>query len=514
MVTRRRKALSFFLLCALVSGLILQVQQAQAAYGGRITVSGTKFYAGGNEIWINGTNTPWHSWNDFGGSFDYTWWDNHFQELRNHGVNSTRVWITCNGEVGINIDSSGAVSGATAAHWSNLDSLFQIAQNRGVYIMATMMSFDHFKNSHANYMSWRNMLNSDTNIDSYVNNYLIPFVNRYKNNPWLWSIDLMNEPDWVYENADSGNISWDRLQTYFAKGAVAIHQNSSILTTVGIAMVKYNSATVGGAQGNKVSDAALKAKVNSPLARVDFYSPHYYGWMDQYWGIPTYMTPDQYGIVHDRPVILGEMPAKGSTNHTITDDFFNAHTNGWAGLMPWTSNGVDSNGSLTDMGPATQAFRDSYFNLVFPTSDSAPYHFEGGALHSFIGTPSGVTVSSSSERAYAGSSSLKMTLNVTASGQYYAQVSNPANLTTGKTVTFRVWVPGNANLTAIQPYVKDNNWLWTGNYQSYANLTKNAWNTITVSIPTSSVNPIKELGVQVITSSSWNGSIYIDNISW
>jgi hypothetical protein len=484
--------------------------QAGAAYGQRITISGTKFYTGSQEIWMNGVNTPWNSWNDFGGSFSYTWWDTHFQQLKDNGINSTRVWISCNGEVGININSAGQVSGATTAHWNDLDSLFQIAQNRGIYIMATLLSFDHTADYHGNYQSWRNMIGSNANIDSYVNNYVIPFVNRYKNNPYLWSIDLMNEPDWSFE---THGISWDRLQTLFAKMNVAIHQNSSILTTVGMSMVKYNSSSCTGCQGNMISDSALQSKVNNnQLAKVDFWSVHYYDWMGQYWGVPMYLTPAQYGMPTDRPNMLGEMPGNGTTGNTTTQDVLAAYNNGWRGTMPWTSNGVDGYGSLTQISPATNAFRNQYPSLVYPTGDAAQYNFESGT-QSFTGT-TGLTVSSSTDRAFAGTRSLKVSLSVGSAANHYAKLSNPSGLSAGKTVTFRIWVPSGANLAHVQPYVMDTNWSWTGNLQTYASLTKNAWNTINVTIPSGATGPFKEIGVEVRNSGSYNGSVYIDSITW
>lgn len=358
-----------FTLIATMFSLGYPVPDANAAFGDRITISGTQFMAGGERIWINGANTPWDNWDDFGGNYDAAWWTDHFQQLHDNGVNAVRVWITCSGDVGINISSDGTVTGATAQHWSNLDSLFSIAQSKGIYIMATLLSFDAFKNTYSNYQKWRNMIASDLKIDSYVSNYVIPFVNRYKNNPYLWSIDLMNEPDWVYEDAACGNISWDRLQTYFAKAAVAVHANSNILVTVGIAMAKYNSETCTGAEGNKISDSALIAKVNDSRAKVDFYSTHYYDWMGQYWGVPFYGTPAAYGLDTSKPAVLGECPANGTTGHTLTQDYENGFINGWQGALAWSSNGVDYMGGFDQLTPATRAFRDNHYNLVFPGTE-------------------------------------------------------------------------------------------------------------------------------------------------
>src|SRR3974390_150187 len=114
---------------------------AGAAFGDRIPVSGTQFRAGEARLWINGANTPWHVWNEFGGAYDAAWWDEHFRQLHENGVNATRVWLSCNGETGLQIDSAGHVSGCTQAFWRDLDSLLQIARQRRVYLKATLISF-------------------------------------------------------------------------------------------------------------------------------------------------------------------------------------------------------------------------------------------------------------------------------------------------------------------------------------------------------------------------------------
>ena len=341
------------------------VQSASAAFGERITIAGTEFHAGADRIWINGANTPWHNWNEFGGRYDPVWWDKHFQELHDSGINATRVWISCSGDASITISASGHVSGCTPAFWNDVDSLLQIAQKRQVYIMATLISFDHFSDNHTNYLGWRKMITSSSNVDSMVNNYVVPFVTRYKDNPWLWCVDLCNEPDWINENAKCGKISWDRIQTYMARAAKAIHAHSKVLVTTGIAMApKYNSSA---RRTNVVSDSALQARADGDAgARLDFYSPHHYDWMDPIFGNPFYMSPAAYGMEATKPVVIGECPAKGTKGHTIVQDYENGYRNGWQGAMGWSSNGVDSNGDLKNLGPATQEFRDNHARLVFP----------------------------------------------------------------------------------------------------------------------------------------------------
>jgi hypothetical protein len=339
----------------------------------KITVSGNKFLVDGKEIFMNGANTPWNNWNDFGGSYVSTFWDSEFQRIKNAGGNSTRIWITCNGVVGVNISDDGTVTGATPAFWSNLDDMFRLAQRNKIYIKATLISFDHFKNSNAKYMAWRKMVLNDDKVSSFVDNYAVPFVNRYKSNPYLWAIDVCNEIEWVNQDAADGQIAWTRLEYFVARVASAVHENSQVLVTLGSAAVKWNCDKY---EGNYWSDARLKAQYNKDNAKLDFYSIHYYGWNVKWFGnFAVDKSPADYGL-NDRPCVIGECPAKGVFNDGATptlvvlptDMFLATWNKGWKGLMPWTSNGSDANGNLSDFAAGLLKFQKAHPELVDPAS--------------------------------------------------------------------------------------------------------------------------------------------------
>lgn len=346
--------------------------EAPAEVSARITCEGTKFMVGENEIWMNGANVPWDNWNDFGGNIDGTFWDETFSELHDKGINSVRVWLTCNGDVGINIDENGYVTGATDQHWSALNLLFALAKRHHIYIMATLISFDHFKDQNQNYQAWRNMINDNDAIDSYVDNYLKPFLEKFGDNEYLWSIDLCNEPDWVIENNECGKQSWDAMGSYFARCAACIHENSEVLVTVGFGMVKYNSEKYNGDYG---SDEFLQGLYDNENAYLDFYSTHFYEWEAQWYGNPFECSPKDFGLADDKPALLGEMPAvamlgaAGSAARTLTQCYEDLFANGWNGVMPWTANGVDDCGDMTDIEPAAKAILDAHEELVFPLND-------------------------------------------------------------------------------------------------------------------------------------------------
>ncbi|MFA5263461.1 MAG: fibronectin type III domain-containing protein [Opitutaceae bacterium] len=213
------------------------------------------------------------------------------------------------------------------------------------------------------------MLSSTANVDLFVNNFIVPFVIKYRDYPCLWSIDLCNEPDYFVEQALCGGLTWDMLEYYFAKASQAIHENSNILVTVGISMGhKYNNPAAGHL--NVVGDTTLQTIIPSdPNVHMDFFSPHHYDWKSAYWGNPAYMTPTTYGIDGSKPTILGECPSKGTIGHTITQDIENAFINGWQGLLGWSSNDVDNNGNYGNLAPGTTAFYNNHTALAYPDAN-------------------------------------------------------------------------------------------------------------------------------------------------
>lgn len=326
--------------------------QINSIIPGKVTVDGTNFVVNDKIIFMNGANTPWKSWNDFGGSFSKSYWNDHFKELHEAGVNAVRVWISCNGTSGMGIKPDGNFIAATPKHWTDLDKLFEAAEKNGIYIMATLMSFDHFKKSNSNAMAWASLLGSEAKMDTYINNYLIPFCKRYDSYNSLWSIDLCNEPDWINENDECGKLAWSKITKFFAKEAAAIHENSDILVTIGFGMIKYNSTKYTANYG---SDASLQKAFKSDKAYLDFYSPHFYEWEAQWYGFPFDKTPVDFGLDGTKPMVIGEFPASGFTGipagsqeMTATQCYINAYNYGWNGIFAWTSNGVDDCGSLAD----------------------------------------------------------------------------------------------------------------------------------------------------------------------
>lgn len=331
----------------------------------KVTIDGTKFMVDGKELYINGVNTPWHNWNDFGSnSFDPTFWDSHFADLHAIGVNSVRVWINCNSMVGIKLKPSGIVREVTEKHWADVDKLFEIAEKNQIYLMPTLLSFDHCKEPSSSAKSWRNVITDDTAMQSYIDSYVKPFAERYGSHPYLLGIDLMNEPDWVHENEECGRLPLESLSKFFANCTAAIHEtNPDALVTVGMGMVKYNSDNEKY-MGNIVSDEVMKSYAGEN-ACLDFYSTHYYNWMKSYMGCPFDMSPTEFGLDGTKPMFLGETSAEGG--ETLVGAYEKCYNNGWNGVMMWCSNnGSEHADNWADIEEATKKIEELAPEKVFP----------------------------------------------------------------------------------------------------------------------------------------------------
>jgi len=148
-----------------------------------------------------------------------------------------------------------------------------------------------------------------------------------------------------------------------------------------------------------------------------------------------------------------------------------------------------------------------------PPADGAQYNFESSGQGWAISGAPLTGAASSTARAFAGTHALAVSVGGNGTAQVAASSPLPGP---GKVVTFHVWIPSGSGLASLQPFVlqgASGNWTWTGTWRAASSLTANAWNTIQVTVPANAA-PLFQLGVQVATSTSWTGTVYVDTISW
>ena len=342
-----------------------------------MSVTGAQFTVNGERIYFNGVNTPWDHWNDFGGAsgwnnFDVDFWDQEFAKLAAAGINSCRVWITCNGENDGFVYDNGRVTGMTEQFWQDCDALLELANTHGIYIMASLLSFDHAKDEFAYHHLWRDVFSDADAAQACIDHFILPFVDRYKDDPALYAVDLCNEIEWIHESSDMGQLPWTGLQQFVAMAAAAIHRSESpVLVTMGTASVKWNSDVF---DGNYWSDAALQSVVNDPEAFLDFYQLHYYDWMHPWFGAPNHDRSVADYQLTDRPVVVGEMPIDpihfggDGVSMTLAESYEFMLAAGYQGHYPWSSNAVGgaSHGDFSGMNQAAEDFANNHADLMRP----------------------------------------------------------------------------------------------------------------------------------------------------
>ena len=143
--------------------------------------------------------------------------------------------------------------------------------------------------------------------------------------------------------------------------------------------------------------------------------------------------------------------------------------------------------------------------------DPTQYHFETDPQGWYGGGGIISGVASSAVQKYAGQRSLGVSFNNAAAGNSMVTL-NDVPVSAGATITFRVWLPSGHKISAIEPIVQDYNWGWSQSW--YGGFTANAWNTLTVTVPSTATIPLKRLNLKFTTNGGWTNTCYVDSISW
>lgn len=141
--------------------------------------------------------------------------------------------------------------------------------------------------------------------------------------------------------------------------------------------------------------------------------------------------------------------------------------------------------------------------------DFSRYNFENGQLHGFKAINGTVQVALDTSVAYKGAASMKVTPTAGTTG---IAIANPDPMfKKGTTVTFRVFVPEDTLLTAIQPFIFGSGWAFNGKYVEINNLVKGEWNTIEISFANGE-SPSPQLGFNLFATGQTE--FWVDSITY
>lgn len=301
------------------------------------------YIKGANLAWLDGLYNTWLGEDphepSYGIGYNSTDMNNALATMHSLGIKVVRVWIF-EGDMGCNLDSNGYVTSVTPTFWANLDNAVQLAHNNGIALYLTL------NNGRADFQENSAMLTA------FINNALIPLVNRYKGNPGVWAIDEMNEIDGTVAgstgNYTSTGSTWAQAEAYIRTVSSAIHGADSS---------RLVSCSTGWHTWTNIQ--------NFKGLGLDFYDFHVYA--------DNGYVPTAASLGMDKPIYMGESGQgtdtwSDSLQQTAEANFLsNTHSGGYAGVGIWDygyNSGNESdiyqmhetNGSLRPVASTIESF--------------------------------------------------------------------------------------------------------------------------------------------------------------
>lgn len=286
-----------------------------------------------------------YAWLDFGADFGgiAAWGQDgvagrsaeHAQKLasmRSNGAGLLRWWMMPDfrGD-GVMFDPTDKPTGLGGTMAKDLEEALRIADEADVNLMLCLFSFDAFFPTRTvggqKIRSISPIVRDATSRGMLIDNVVRPLANAVRDSAYGQRViawDVINEPEWAMTGTNPyGDPKYDpmpmidpvthhEMETFVQEVTMALHEESTAYVTVGSAAVKWAHAW-------KAVD-------------IDFYAPHVYDWIDQYW--PYDNPPEKYDLC-DKPVVIGEFPVQGLSRSNLGSMLETLYQVGYAGAMPW-----------------------------------------------------------------------------------------------------------------------------------------------------------------------------------
>lgn len=174
--------------------------------------------------------------------------------------------------------------------------------------------------------------------------------------------------------------------------------------------------------------------------------------------------------------------------------------------------------TVTDNSGAISS-SEKTLSVVSATGDSSQLGFEDGTV-SGLQCVSTSAISVTTEKTFKGNKALKWDVNAIPDGTSFISKDLASPIPAGSTIVFRLWVPADAKIGVVQPYLMPHNadWTdvkWNSAYSTYENLKKGAWNELSFKLP-DDTDPkyAQQIGIQMKTTDTDEFTVYVDSIDW
>jgi hypothetical protein len=278
-----------------------------------------------NLAWLNGAyghdfgHLPAHP--DWKSDFDAGDLDRYFAEMRRMNLNVVRIFVFEDLE-GLEFDDVGCVKRIEPQLLDNFDVTVTIAKKHGLHLYLCLAN--NYRKS-CRTINVKDIVSDLKARRAYLANVVGPFTAHFKNNPAVFALDVMNEPEQDVAgptgNYSNDGCDWRVMRSFIRDNATSIHKADPGR------LVSCGSGWHGGGEN-------IKAGIYSGLG-LDFYDFHEYR-------NDGYLPPvRELGV--NLPVIVGEFSQ--DDQKVVEDDELqraaveaflrNARDGGYAGAIYW-----------------------------------------------------------------------------------------------------------------------------------------------------------------------------------
>lgn len=306
-----------------------------------------------------GVNYPWKTGQDFGtggwghsGVSDATTYqevDVDFANMAAQGVRVVKWRVFNDGRYSPEFDADGRVTGLDERFFPDLDAALEIATRHDIYLVLTLFSSGFWTadctSSDVRLGGHAATLQDARKRRTLIDNAIVPLLEHLARSDRVLGYEVIAEPEWgvqeLHQEEDARiRVPLSVVRDFVQEAVRAVHLHTRALATV---------------ESNRFTNMHAWQGLG-----LDYYSYSWYDWLEPY--EPLAMPAASAGL--DRPVVLGEFPAGGSTYYNLPDVFDLALANGSAGAFAWSYWSGDGLSRWREVGPGFTDWTRQHWDTV------------------------------------------------------------------------------------------------------------------------------------------------------
>ena len=306
---------------------------------------------------LAGLNYPWKTGQDFGtggwghsGVSDPTTYqeiDADFANMAAEGVRVVKWRVFSDGRYGLQFDANGVVTGLDEQFFPDVDAALEIARRHDMYLVLTLFSSGLWtadcQSGSVRLGGQAATLTDPARRQALVERAVVPLLDHLAASDRVVAFETIAEPEWgvaeLNQEQDARiKLPGATLREFVDEVTRAIHQHTRSLATL---------------ESNRFSNMQ-----NWQHLGLDYYSFSWYDWLEPYEPLATPASAANL----DRPVVIGEYPASGSTYYSLPQVLDIAHSMGYAGAFGWSYWSGDGISRWRDVAPTFSTWVAGHWN--------------------------------------------------------------------------------------------------------------------------------------------------------